>query len=477
MLKYPEKEELFRKALRQQILGRANLIKRELSSGTKFIYSESYPTQVLNTSLGRYIRINQADIKEETISSILKLMMGIDSYYHKPEHTVPNEDGTGEEDIPETTQDISEILTNAMKQVKEIDFTDLNTYDVDLSDEYESEYYEPEIDEIVKYDKFGNITEPLFNLVPQTVHITTKPGEDEFEFDPSKIDIDEGTEESLKDEGESDITSSVASLADMMGDTDVPPTKVNKDQKIEVYLEQAIQDLPQYEGISKFHSSKSILNTKDLLKLQPKVKQLLKAFHGKGDQVKLVTPTKRISSKDIASDRDKCYIRKTGNKGKHIKLNFLIDMSGSMGGSPIKNAVRLVYLFNQLAKEGYVTMSVLYSSTDSRYKLDLPASDAEVLALNNVRSAEGLAKTIEHFSDVIRGVNTICLTDGDIVDEAIDKTFWHRHKSMSTGIYVNKSLTSYTEYTGKLNTWFNHSIVRKNLDELIEWLIRTGLKG
>ena len=55
--------------------------------------------------------------------------------------------------------------------------------------------------------------------------------------------------------------------------------------------------------------------------------------------------------------------------------------------------------------------------------------------------------------------------------------FWSKHKSISTGVYVNESLTSYTEYTGKLNKWFNHSVVRKSLDELIEWLIRVGLKG
>ena len=152
-------------------------------------------------------------------------------------------------------------------------------------------------------------------------------------------------------------------------------------------------------------------------------------------------------------------------------------MSGSMGGSPVKNAVCLVYLFNQLAKEGYVTMSVLYSSTSTNYKLDLPATDAEILSLCRTQSSEGLAKTIHAHADTIRGTNTICLTDGDIVDEPIDKMFWAKHKSISTGVYVNKSLSSYTEYTGKLNKWFNHSVVRKSLDELIEWLIRVGLKG
>ena len=470
MAQYPEKEQIFKSALRQQILGRSHLIQKELAKGTRFIYSEEYPTQVLNTTLGRFIRINCSDIDEDNISNVLKLMMGIDSYYTIPEHTITNDDGI-EEVIPEETQNISDVLTQAINKVKTTDFVDLGTFDPELSDEY-GEDYEPESDEVIKYDTYGNPVETIFNLVPQLVHL--QPGEvDHEEFDPSKLDLDDGEPEMSS--GDSDLTSEASSLASVMGDKDSDSSPDNKSDTVNI--EQALNDLPQYYNISKFHAKSSILTKQDLLKLQPKVKQLLKAFQGKGDQIKIVTPTKRMSSKDIATDRDKCYIRKTGDKGKHINLNFLIDMSGSMGGSPVKNAVKLVYLFNQLAKEGYVKMSVLYSTTNTNYRLDLPATDAEILALNKVQSAEGLAKTIHAHADVIRGVNTICLTDGDIVDEAIDKGFWAKHRSISTGIYVNRSLTSYTEYTGKLNKWFNHSIVRKSLDELIEWLIRTGLKG
>ena len=470
MAKYPEKEQIFKSALRQQILGRSRLMQKELAKGTKFIYSEEYPTQVLNTTLGRFIRINCSDINEDNISNVLKLMMGIDSYYTIPEHTTINEDGI-EEFIPEETQNISDVLTQAINKVKTTDFIDLGTFDPELKDEY-GEDYEPESDEVIKYDSFGNPVETIFNLVPQLVHL--KPDViDHEEFDPSKLEFSEDIP--AMSSGDSDLTSEASSLASVMGDKDSASSPDSKSDTVNI--EQALTDLPQFYNVSKFHANTSILTKQDLLKLQPKVKQLLKAFQGKGNQIKIVTPTKRMSSKDIATDRDKCYIRKTGDKGKHINLNFLIDMSGSMGGSPVKNAVKLVYLFNQLAKEGYVKMSVLYSTTNTNYRLDLPATDAEILALNKVQNAEGLAKTIHAHADVIRGVNTICLTDGDIVDEAIDKGFWAKHRSISTGIYVNRSLTSYTEYTGKLNKWFNHSIVRKSLDELIEWLIRTGLKG
>ena len=472
MAEYPEKEMLFRSALRQQILGRSQLVRRELSRGTKFLYSEQYPTQVLNTQLGRYIRINQADINEDSISNLLKVMMAMDSYYTIPEHTGKDEDGN-DIVVPEESQDLIEVIDKAVDTTLKVDFTDVTEFDSDYADMSVGDDEIAYEDDLFKYDKYGNIRELTFGIQPQVVHKTV--GSDEAtEFDPSKLEISD--ESVSSDTTSSDITGEASSLAEAMGDGKDSTTTKDK-RSVVTQVEQAFEDLPQFKNVSRFHDNTSILTKKDILKLQPKVKQLLKAFKGTGDQIKKASPTKRISSKDVACDRDKCYVKKADSKGKHIKLNFLIDMSGSMGGSPVKNAVRLVYLFNQLAKEGYVTMSVLYSTTSTNYKLDLPATDAEILSLCRTQSAEGLAKTIHAHADTIRGTNTICLTDGDIVDEPIDKMFWAKHKSISTGVYVNKSLSSYTEYTGKLNKWFNHSVVRKSLDELIEWLIRVGLKG
>lgn len=463
MAKHKEKEAEFKSALRRAILSRSNLIRNELKRGTRFVYSEQYPTQVLNTKIGRFIRINASDINEDTIDNLLKLMMGIDTYITMPEREAIDESTGSTITIPAETQEISEVLSKAVDKVKALDYTDLN-----MSEEEGN---------ILTYDSFHNITGLHgINLEPQLIHLPSKLDEVEEEFDPSKI---EPADESLtEDSSATDMTESCKTLAAAAYDSDgegKSPDKMKVHQ--EILVEQSLKDVEQFKGISKFHSGKSILTKQDLIKLEPKVKQLLKAFQGVGGQEKLVTPTKRMSSKDIASDRDKCYIRKTGTKGKHIKMNLLIDMSGSMSGNPVKNAVRLVYLFNQLAKKEYVTMSVLYSTTSSNFKITLPISDAEVLSLCQVQSAEGLAKTIHAHADTIRGVNTICITDGDIVDEPIDKMFWAKHRSISTGVYVNPSVKDYREYSGKLNKWFNHSVVRKSLDELIEWLIRVGLKG
>ena len=412
MAEYPEKEEIFRSALRQQILGRSQLVRQELSKGTKFLYSEQYPTQVLNTQLGRFIRVNQADINEDSISNLLKVMMAMDSYYTIPEHTVQDEDGN-DIVVPEETQDLTEVIDTAVDTVLKVDFTDVKEFDSDYADMSVGDEEIAYEDDLFQYDKYGNVRGLTFDIQPQVVHKSTGSTE-ATEFDPSKLEILDETVSA--DTTSSDITEEASALADAMGD-DKGSTTTKDKHSVVTQVEQAFEDLPQYKNISRFHEETSILTKKDILALQPKVKQLLKAFKGTGDQIKKVTPTKRISSKDVACDRDKCYVKKADSKGKHIKLNFLIDMSGSMSGSPVKNAVRLVYLFNQLAKEGYVTMSVLYSTTSTNYKLDLPATDAEILSLCRTQSAEGLAKTIHAHADTIRGTNTICLTDGDIVDE------------------------------------------------------------
>lgn len=473
MAKHPEKEAEFKSALRRAILGKSNLMKQQLRKGTRFVYSEQYPTQVLNTKLGRFIRVNCDDVDEYTIDNLLKVMMATDKYITLPARTYTDEHGA-EITLPEETMDYAEVLENAVDKVQEVEY--INLRNVGLSED-DDDYYEDEDENILEYDDYENII-GLRNvtLEPQVVHYAGTLEDASEEYDPSKFEIEDGTIE--EDKTSSDMTEMCETLASASADDDGTGKSPDRAKvPTEILVEQALNDVEQFKGISKFHSSKSILTKKDLIALEPKVKQLLKAFQGQGGQVKLVTPTKRMSSKDIACDRDKCYIRKTGDKGKHIKMNLLIDMSGSMGGDPVKNAVRLVYLFNQLAKQGYVTMSVLYSTTSTNFKLTLPCADSEVLSLCSVQSAEGLAKTIHAHADTIRGVNTICITDGDIVDEPIDKMFWAKHKSISTGVYVNSSVTNYSEYSGKLNKWFNHSIVRKNLNELIEWLIRVGLKG
>ena len=187
MAEYPEKEELFRSALRQQILGRSQLVRQELSRGTKFLYSEQYPTQVLNTQLGRFIRVNQADINEDSISNLLKVMMAMESYYTIPEHTIKDEDGN-DIVVPEESQDLIEVIDNAVDTVLEVDFTDVVEFDSDYTDMSVGDEEIAYEDDLYNYDKYGNIRGVTFDIKPQIVHKTIDSA-DATEFDPSKLEL------------------------------------------------------------------------------------------------------------------------------------------------------------------------------------------------------------------------------------------------------------------------------------------------
>jgi len=214
---------------------------------------------------------------------------------------------------------------------------------------------------------------------------------------------------------------------------------------------------------------------KDLIKMKKLAKTLIKALKGKDGKSMSITPSKKLSMRSLSLDRDKVYIRKKSNTGHKIKLNLLIDMSGSMYGEPIRNAMYIVYLFNQLAKQNLVDMHVLYSSDIAREKLKLPVKDEEIISRVYVKNNEGLKNTSEKHVNILKNINLICITDGRITDQPINKQFWSRNKIISTGVYV-KETKEYTKYSSSLHKWFNHSFVRPSVEELVNTLIRVGLK-
>lgn len=432
-----ENNRIMKQAVRSKIFQQSELMRDNLFKGTEFVYSKQNPTQVIDIKGTRYIRINDADIDEESIDDLLSLMLGVDMY----------KEVDGEDPI-----DRESIIKEAIQKNKDFDGQNLYESDIIESDEYE------------------NITN-LDELPIQPQVVRAKATKEEQEEDESKLE--EELEEEAK--GSGSMAEEAAALDEAMH-SDVDGEAQVHEAKAEMDIEQALEEVETFSGKSYFSDNHSLLSAEEISALRKKAHKLLKAFRGFGGKVKKITPAKKTCAKSMAMDRDKVYYKNTADQGKHINMNFLIDMSGSMCGEPVKNAVSLVYLFNILAKEGYLSMNVLYSESSNNYKLTLPASDAEILGLHETGNAEGLARTVhEHIAD-ISNTNLICLTDGNICDEPIAKDFWSKHRIVSTGVYVNSRAKDLREFTGTLNKWFNHSLVRQNLDELIEVLIKIGLK-
>jgi len=425
-----EKKELFQSAIRKKIFAGSELMKNSLMN-TNFVVSKQFPTQVINIDNRRYIRVNENDVEEKSIDSLLSTMLGIDEFK--------------DEDLT-----LEKVLQQSAKVNRELDGVDITK-------------------NFIEMDDFQNITNlDTIPIQKQSVAVT----EEEKEKERQDLEQDE--------EDGGDVTKQAERMSNAMNaPTNSPDDNTqqqNMSYQVEQELEQTLEEVETHTNKSYFHANTSIFNAEELNELNKQANSLLKAFRGTKGKTKRISPSKRISARDMSMDKDKVYVNKFTGEGKFINMNFLIDCSGSMCGNPMRNAVAITYIFNQLAKAGHLKMTVLYSESENNYKLVLPVQDSEILSLHLTGGSEGLVRTLNEHADAIRGVNMICLTDGNLADEGIDKKFWDKNRIVTTGVYVNKKAKSLTKYTGSLKRWFNHSLVRHDVNELIQALIRIGLK-
>jgi len=443
-------KSLLKQSTRELIYNGDPVLRQNLRSGTQILHSEQYPTQVFNLKGTKYIRINSGDLEafgddaEALTTDLLKLMLSIDDFSHS------------EDTDPDEIRELPEIISDGVEEYK-------TWTGEDLADS-----------ELVEMNEFREYVGEKVPIAPKVFST--------YSTDPEEKAKEEASEKEELEESE-DITEELESLSSAMGmGPEKPATSTSEETKKTIVpqmqeIEQALDNIPQYQNQSRFSSDYSMLSAEDLAELNSMVNSLLKAFRGSRSKDKTVTPKKHINAKGLSMDTDRIYITKKAPKGKHIKFNLVVDMSGSMSGSPMKNAVSLLYLFNKLAQQGFVTGHILYSTTNYHYKITMPVSDAEILSLHTTQSAEGLADTVQHYQDILKNTNLICITDGDITDTPIKKEFWYKNKIMSTGVYINKGLTNVLDYSGKLDKWFTHSLVRQNLKDMVDLLVRIGLKG
>lgn len=212
--------------------------------------------------------------------------------------------------------------------------------------------------------------------------------------------------------------------------------------------------------------------------LKKLAKQIIKSFKGRVSKQRTMIPSKRLVSKSLTVDiTEKIYENKRGDNGKHLNINLIIDMSGSMEGTPVSNAVEMIYIFNEIASAGYLTGSVLWSASSERVISTFPMPREFVLEMRKTRGSEGLGRNLTYFKDNLKKADTnICMTDGQLADDPILKSMYDKEGIQIIGVYVNKDAEDLTEYTGSLDRWFTHSLVRHTTEELCEKLIQFSLR-
>ena len=237
-------------------------------------------------------------------------------------------------------------------------------------------------------------------------------------------------------------------------------------------------NLPKDVKDNTFFSNSKRINSSREEKLKALANQIVKSFKGRISKQKTMIPSKRLVSKALVRDDiEKIYSNKRGDNSKHLKINLIIDMSGSMSGTPVRNALEMIYIFNEIASKGYLEGSVIWSETSSRCKANFPMPREFVMKMGSTGGGEGLGENLEHYKKELKEADTnICMTDGQLTNDPILKSMYEKEKIDIIGVYVNKDAEDLTSYTGSLDRWFTRSLVRHTTEELCEKLIQFSLR-
>ena len=429
-----DKQSVLKRAIRRKVFSGSFLLdKNNREYDLDVLLSKKYPTQVVIDEKHKYIRINEKDIEPKTIDNLLSTMLGMFN-------EVTNSD------------EFEKELENSVVLNKKLDNLDIDTTQVREIITLNKKVDKPSTKE-------GDFTEKDTELMEDMSEEVNKDLKEAIRGYGSTVTTDKDSDEDIKIDEEEELE-------------DIEPNleKIEQKSSSDNFI---VEDTSQL--LNKIYLNSTEQLKKDLSKMKKLSKTLIKALKGKDGKSMSITPSKKLSMRSLALDRDKVYIRKKSNTGHKIKLNLLIDMSGSMYGEPIRNAMYIIYIFNQLAKQGLVDMHVLYSSSYTREEIKLPVKDEEIISRVYTRGDEGLRKTSESYVNILKNINLICITDGQITDQPISKQFWSKNKIISTGVYV-KETKEYTKFSSSLDKWFNHSFVRPSVEELVNTLVRIGLK-
>lgn len=191
-----------------------------------------------------------------------------------------------------------------------------------------------------------------------------------------------------------------------------------------------------------------------------------KIFKTKNKKISQSNATNKLNTRNFLNSRfDKLYKKKIVESRGKKKINLIIDCSGSMSGSPIKNARTFCYILNEFAKNGYIdgylTLTGGNSNKHQCLTMKFPINNNDISHIIAKSGAEGLERTIEKTKKLIMNSDwTFVLTDGDITDNAI------KTKDLPLfGMYVGDPESC------NLSKWFSKYIARNTLDELIQVLI------
>jgi len=426
----------FRAEIFKKIISGSRLLKDSLNSASDIFISNKDTTVLKPSKEEKYIRINKEDLFRSDFSEYFEWLLAMDpeKNINQVQQDILLKDGLN----LDITDEISELFKNIQEKHKELSSSEI----------------EEEVEEVKEEIAKGSCE---------------MSGSHGF-----------GKSESTSAKEISKELAKTAALKEESLDGD----SLRSDEIIEPDIETAMKQAKEFDSyggkadLSTPYMAKPILSLDDIKHLNKLKHKMLKAFKGTKGKSASYSPSKRINIKKDIVDKDNIYIKTTLSEGKYLEMNILIDMSGSMSGSPIKYANSILYLFNELARDGYFKGNVIFTSDEEPYKITLPVDRQQVFNLCGARGgAEGFKDTILQYKNELKNSNVIAITDGHITDKPISHNLWDKIRVRSLGIYVNSNKDELKRSRKHLTKYFHHGIAVPNLDELVNYLVKVGLKG
>lgn len=244
-------------------------------------------------------------------------------------------------------------------------------------------------------------------------------------------------------------------------------------------------NLPFNENFNFIRKDSYFLNEKDENLINEIVTIMKKIFKDS----RYTTPAykgKRLNIPRVVLESEKSFNKPQLVKNKkRVHLNFIVDMSASMSEIEYET-VNVTYALNTLSRLGFFDLNLILSSTLGCQEIKLPCDDEIIdrIAFATM-PGEGLERTIRAKEKLLqKSRNTIILTDGHLTDEPIDKEYLQEKNISLLGIYIqhnedNMNYNASDEYNVDneyLLQWFNKSIVKSNVIDVIKELVKQGLR-
>ncbi len=469
--KVQEVESLVRECARDMAMSRDEIYVESLQKNTNVMVRQGEDKIKKFTSQGKmYISL------PETIYDDIEHMNDFDQYHH--------------------VMDLMDLVLSAPEFREQNEDGDLNIMEAEVI-ESASKHHEDvtgiplEIEHLVERDEFDQVSgmkDDKIIFEPKKYTAVKADGEEESDEDDEAAKSCENP--SPGEGGGEPQAISMQEISDEVAneETELRELQVNQDFKAE-YTSQSITDVEQkvVDDIKKstFYvkrhgRSEEILDKKTIAKLMKNVQDIAKALKGYDGKTKRLNPSKRLSAKDVCNDiSDKIYIGKDYVNGKFIDQNIVVDCSGSMGGQPIEDAVKLCFIFNKLAQEGLLEGCIILTESNENRHMEMPVHDDIIKSIGGTGGGEGLEKTLSKYTQHLRHKNVIVMTDGDLVEEPIENLYWEKHRINCIGMYINEDVKAedLPGYDKSMGRWFPKTIIRNSFDEGVQKLIQLGLKA